>query len=109
MKPKRYLIIIIGLFVITAIILFAVTCFGSVTKSKEINELEYVTPEEIGWSSVKLEEAENYAEQIGSAAVMALYEGKVFFSWGKINQKYPLNQKTFSLRPIWHICKTWID
>jgi len=88
MKPKRYLITIIGSFAITAIVLFAVTYFGSVTKSKEINELEYVVPEEIGWSSVKLEEAENYAEQIGSAAVMALYEGKVFFSWGNISQKY---------------------
>jgi len=43
MNPKRRIITIIGLFVITAIILFAVTCFGSVTKSKEINELEYVT------------------------------------------------------------------
>jgi len=88
MNPKRRIITIIGLFVITAIILFAVTCFGSVTKSKEIDELEYVVPEEIGWSSVKLEEAKSYAEQIGSAAVMALYEGKVFFSWGKINQKF---------------------
>jgi len=48
MKPKRYLITIIGSFAIVAIILFAVTYFGSVTKSKEINELEYVIPEEIG-------------------------------------------------------------
>ena len=88
MKSKSHLITIIGLFAITAIVLFTVTYCGSVTKSKEINELEYVVPEEIGWSSVKLEEAENYAEQIGSAAVMALYEGKVFFSWGEINQKY---------------------
>ena len=88
MRTKRRLIIIIGLFAITATILFVITCFGSLAKSKEVNELEYVVPEEIGWSSVKLEEAENYAEQIGSAAVMALYEGKVFFSWGKIKQKY---------------------
>ena len=64
MKPKRHLITIIDLFVITVIIIFAVTCFGSVTKSKEINELECVTPEEIGWSSTKLEEVKNYAEQI---------------------------------------------
>ncbi|MBA7497554.1 hypothetical protein ES704_00282 [subsurface metagenome] len=88
MKTKPHLIAIIGLFVITAIILFAITYFGSAEKSREINELEYVTPEEIGWSSVKLEEVKNYAEQIGSAAVMALYEGKIFFSWGKIKQKY---------------------
>ena len=88
MKTKSHLIIIISSFAITASILFVITCFGSLAKSKEVNELEYVVPEEIGWSSVKLEEAENYAEQIGSAAVMALYEGKVFFSWGKIKQKY---------------------
>ena len=74
------MITIIGSFAIAAIILFAVTSFVSVEKSKEMNELEYVVPEEIGWSSVKLEEAKSYAEQIGSAAVMALYEGKVFFS-----------------------------
>ena len=84
MRPKRRLIIIIGLFAITASILFVITCFGSLTKSREINELEYVVPEEIGWSSAKLEEVENYAEQIGSAAVMGLYEGKVFFSWGRL-------------------------
>ena len=83
------MITIIGSFAITAIILVIVVCFGSAPpKSKEINELEYVVPEEIGWSSVKLEEAKSYAKQIGSAAVMALYEGKVFFSWGNISQKY---------------------
>jgi len=88
MKTKSHLIIMISSFAIAASILFVITCFGSLAKSKEINELKYVTPEEIGWSSAKLEEVENYAEQIGSAAVMALYEGKVFFSWGKISQKY---------------------
>jgi CubicO group peptidase (beta-lactamase class C family) len=89
MKSKRCLMAIIGAFAMVAIILFIVVCFGSaLPKHKEINELEYVVPEEIGWSSIKLEEAKNYAEQIGSAAVMALYEGKVFFSWGNINQKY---------------------
>jgi len=89
MKSKRYLITIIGSFAMAAIILFIVVCFGSTpAKNKEINELEYVVPEKIGWSSVKLEEVKNYAEQIGSVAVMALYEGKVFFSWGNISQKY---------------------
>ncbi|GAG86308.1 unnamed protein product, partial [marine sediment metagenome] len=58
MKSKGYWIRIIGPFAITVITLFAVVCFGSIAKSKEINELEYVVPEEIGWSSVKLEEAE---------------------------------------------------
>jgi len=88
MKSKRYLMTIIGVFAIVAIILFTIVCFGSGEKNKEINELEYVVPEEIGWSSAKLEEAKNLAEQIGSAAVMALYDGKVFLSFGNISQKY---------------------
>jgi len=89
MKSKRYLMAIIGSFAMVAIILFIVACFGSaLPKNKEINELEVVVPEEIGWSSIKLEEVKNYAEQIDSAAVMALYDGKIFFSWGNINQKY---------------------
>jgi CubicO group peptidase (beta-lactamase class C family) len=79
---------IIGVLTMLAIILFTIVFFRSGEKNKEINELEYVVPDEIGWSSVKLEEAKNYAEQIGSAAVMALYEGKVFFSFGNISQKY---------------------
>lgn len=89
MKSKRYLMAIIGSFAMVAIILFIVVCFRSaLPKNKEINELEYIVPEEIGWSSIKLEEVKNYAEQIGSAAVMALYDGKVFLSFGNISQKY---------------------
>ena len=52
------------------------------------NELKYVSPEEVGWSSEKLEEAKQCAEESGYAAVMALYDGKVFFSWGDITRNY---------------------
>jgi len=55
------------------------------------NELEYVTPEDVGWSSEKLEEAGKFAEQIGSAAVMALYDGKVFFSWGEVSRNFQVH------------------
>ena len=48
MKSKRCLITIIGSFVIATIVLFAVTSFGSVEKNKEINEIGYIVPEEIG-------------------------------------------------------------
>ena len=53
---------IIGVFVMVAIILFTILCFGSGEKNKGINDLDYVVPEEIGWSSAKLEEAKNYAQ-----------------------------------------------
>jgi hypothetical protein len=52
------------------------------------NQLEYVTPEDVGYSSAQLENAKQFAEQSGYAAVMALYDGKVFFSWGEITKNY---------------------
>lgn len=52
------------------------------------NALEYVSPEGVGWSSEKLADAESFAEQSGYAAVMALYDGKVFFSWGDVDRNY---------------------
>jgi CubicO group peptidase (beta-lactamase class C family) len=64
-------------------------CSDCPTRSKpENNELEYVTPEEAGYSSEILAEAESFANQSGYAAVMALYDGKVFFSWGEITRNY---------------------
>lgn len=53
--------------------------------------LEYVEPEDVGWSSQKLEEAKAFAEKINSAAVMVLYDGKVFISWGNTAKKYSLH------------------
>ena len=50
--------------------------------------LEYVTPEDVGWSSQELEEARQFAEQSGYAAVMAAYDGKVFFSWGEVTRNF---------------------
>ncbi len=55
------------------------------------NALEYVSPEDVGWSSEKLKEAGRFAEQIGSAAVMALYDGKVFFSWGEVTRNFKVH------------------
>jgi len=55
---------------------------------KDDNQLKYVTPEDVGYSSVKLEEAEQLAEQSGYAAMMALYDGQVFFSWGEVERNF---------------------
>ena len=52
------------------------------------NKLEYVTPEVVGYSSEKLNYAKQFAAQSGYAAVMALYDGKVFFYWGDITKNY---------------------
>jgi len=50
--------------------------------------LEWVFPEDVGWSSAELQEAHAYANQSGCQAVMALYDGKVFFSRGNIHVNY---------------------
>jgi CubicO group peptidase (beta-lactamase class C family) len=58
------------------------------SSTKDENQLEYVTPEEVGYSSEKLNEVRRFAEQSGYAAMMALHDGKVFFSWGEITRNY---------------------
>ncbi|UCC84641.1 MAG: serine hydrolase [Gemmatimonadota bacterium] len=67
----------------------AVACSSDpVSSNVEINGLEYVTPEEVGFSSAALAEARDYFDQIGSAAVIALYENKIFVSWGEVDRKF---------------------
>ena len=78
---------------ISTLSLLSFTIFISCSKdstSPEIdnNQLEHVTPEEVGYSSQQLNDARQFAAQSGYTAVMALYDGKVFFNWGNIQQNY---------------------
>ena len=52
------------------------------------NALPTITPEEAGYSSQKLADAAQYGQQIGYAALMAAYDGKVFFSRGHVSRNY---------------------
>lgn len=71
------------------ICIISILSWNRSAKVQEIDEsLEYVVPEEVGWSSEKFEEADAFAEKINSAAVMMLYDGKVFISWGNVNKNY---------------------
>ena len=49
---------------------------------------KYTQPEEAGWSSEKLEEARQFSESIGSAAVIVVYKGKVLAAWGNVERRY---------------------
>ena len=53
--------------------------------------LEWIVPEEAGWSSAELQEAHQFAIQSGCQAVMALYDGQVFFSRGNIHKNYEVH------------------
>jgi len=59
-----------------------------VSSDSENNGLEYVTPEDVGFSSTALQEVIDGFDQIGSAAVIALYENKVFLSWGDVDREF---------------------
>jgi CubicO group peptidase (beta-lactamase class C family) len=78
-------------FVLAALAFFLMTGTGASQAVGSRSGLEAVTPESVGWSSQKLDEAKAFAEKINSAAVMVLYDGKVFVSWGNVARKYSLH------------------
>ena len=78
---------------ILVIVIFLAALFSQCSENStppevDGNQLEYVTPEDVGYSSSLLNDAKQFAEQSGYAAVMALYDGKVFFNWGNTKQNY---------------------
>ena len=52
------------------------------------DEIAYVSPESVGWSSARLDTVAQTVAQSGFAAVMAAYDGKVFFSWGEVSRNF---------------------
>ena len=45
-------------------------------------------PDSLGFSPAKLAEAQAFSEQIGSAAVLVLYDGHIIAAWGETERKY---------------------
>ncbi|MDX1409770.1 MAG: serine hydrolase, partial [Saprospiraceae bacterium] len=50
--------------------------------------MQYATPEEAGWSGDLIEEAWEFADEIGSAAFMLIYDGKVVAQHGDITRRF---------------------
>lgn len=50
--------------------------------------MSYSSPEQAGWSSQKIELAKSYADSIGSAAFMLVYDGAVVTTYGDIERRY---------------------
>ena len=92
MSIKDFHLIIKVLLVIIIVIPFY-CCSDDLVEPGDDNKdgLEYINPENAGYSSAKLEEAKQFAVTSGFDAVMALHDGKVIFSWGKINENYWLH------------------
>lgn len=49
---------------------------------------QYAEPELAGWSTEKLKEALDYAEDLNSVAVMVVYKGKVVIAWGDLKTNF---------------------
>ena len=51
-------------------------------------DLKSVIPEDVGYSSEKLDEVAEFAETSGFDAVIVLYDGQILFSWGEVSTNY---------------------
>ena len=87
MKPNTCVVLIL-LFFLALPFTYGGCSGGGSSSTHNNNSLPYISPEEAGYSSKKLEDVKQFAKESGYAAVMALYDGKVFFSWGKIATNY---------------------
>lgn len=55
------------------------------------NWMQYETPEEAGWSSEKLSEAQKLSGMNGSAAVMVIYNGAIVAQWGQTDRRFKIH------------------
>jgi hypothetical protein len=54
-------------------------------------EIARIRPEDVGWSSARLEEAARYAGEIGYSALVLAHDGRIFFTWGQTERNYLLH------------------
>ena len=99
--------------IFTMIVLFVMILYSnctdkSLTPELNDNSLEYIAPEEAGYSSTLLNDVKQFAEQSGYAAIMALYDGKVFFFLGEYYKKLqmPLHTETFPKLSLRDLCSS---
>ena len=80
-------------FVFVGYILLGLQCVSNTQVAAQVNYpgkqwQVYQDPGEIGWSVEKLKTSRRYADSIGLAAVMIIYNGAVLSHWGDIERKY---------------------
>jgi CubicO group peptidase (beta-lactamase class C family) len=56
--------------------------------SNDYRDLKTVNPEDVGYSSEKLEAVKEFANTSGFDAMIVLYDGKILFSWGNVSTNY---------------------
>ncbi len=80
---------LLGLFLIFGLI---TSCSPATDKAERYfpdDEWEEVTdPEAAGWSEEKLDEAKAFTEDLATAAVVIVHDGKILRKWGNVEKKY---------------------
>ncbi|UCD36985.1 MAG: serine hydrolase, partial [Fidelibacterota bacterium] len=84
----RYLNPIPFILLAAALLLPMICCEGPTEESGDLPE---ISPESAGFSSEALAAVSEQAEVLGCAALMALYDGQVFYSWGEVDRNYQLH------------------
>jgi CubicO group peptidase (beta-lactamase class C family)/glutamine amidotransferase-like uncharacterized protein len=64
---------------------------GCTNEMDSVGLFESVAPEAVGFSAEKLARIGEFCDQAGSAALLILHDGKVVYSWGNVNKKYPVH------------------
>jgi CubicO group peptidase (beta-lactamase class C family) len=54
-------------------------------------EWEVIDPARAGWSVSKLQEARDYAHEIGSSAVVVVQDGRIIAAWGSTHKKFEIH------------------
>jgi CubicO group peptidase (beta-lactamase class C family) len=83
MEKSRFILPFSTVFTLGAAVLLSCTA--------RVGRFETTSPKDAGFSAEKLEAVERYLEESRSAAFLALYDGKVFISWGEVNRRYPVH------------------
>jgi len=55
------------------------------------HQFSYSEPEQMGFSSVKLDSLQTHLEQSGASSMMLLVDGEVIFDWGSTKQKHTIH------------------
>ena len=98
LKKQIYLKSITTFFFVSILFILSSTCFSQ-DRFPGKTWMQFAKPQLAGWSNEKLKGAKAFADSIGSAAFMLIYDGAVVTTWGDIERRYMCHsvRKTSSL------------
>jgi CubicO group peptidase (beta-lactamase class C family) len=91
-KPNRAIIQIQAvIIVVLALVAVVAGYYYWYNQNLSTDMIQYVAPEEVGWSSEKLDSIKHLIEESGYSAIIVAYDGKIFYSYGEVSKNYNLH------------------